>query len=333
MRLLLRAVVAASAAGCAVLASALAAQAAGSGSITTAPAAEGWHRTAPVCALPTGCPADPSSPYSADTLHVGVNLGQEEARTTLLLDLSQLPAGTKPAGGELRLPLATGAQDGTRSPASARMQACVVTEPVQDVDGSFAAAPAANCDAGSAEAVFVPATEQAPAAFTVDLTALASAWEDSPAPGALALLPAEDTAPPETWHVAAASRDRKGDGVATITAAVTYVSSAVDTVTDPAPFVAAPVDTGLSDPPAASFDSPLSAGPSLDFPVSAAAAPAPAGEAAAPQTAPEQVVPVAASFVDASFRYPAVFLLPLLVALAAGWIGRAMTRDLATTPT
>lgn len=326
MRPVARALVALSVAGCAALGPALAAQAAGSGSITTAPTAEGWHRTAPVCALPTGCPADPPSPYSADTLHVGVNLGQEEARTTLQLDLSSLPAGTKPAGGQLRLPVAAGAQDGTRNPDTAKLQACVVTEPVKDVDGSFAAAPGADCDAGAAEAVFVPAAGETPAAFTVDLTALAAAWESSSAPGALALVPGKETAPTDTWHVAFSDRTREGEGVARITAAISYVSASVDTAEDPAPFVEAPIDTGFS-APADAVGTSFSA-PAVEAPISMREAPAPAA-APAPQTAPpaQQVVPVAA-FVDTSFRYPAVFLLPLLFAVGVVWLGRALTRDL-----
>jgi hypothetical protein len=48
----------------------------------------------------------------------------------------------------------------------------------------------------------------------------------------------------------------------------------------------------------------------------------------APVAAPsQQVVPVA-SVVQGGFRYPGVFLLPLLLAVGAGWLGRALTRDL-----
>jgi hypothetical protein len=54
----------------------------------------------------------------------------------------------------------------------------------------------------------------------------------------------------------------------------------------------------------------------------AQAAPAPVSEPPV-----QQVVP-AASFVQSGFRYPAVFLLPLLLAAGAAWLGRALTRDL-----
>ena len=51
----------------------------------------------------------------------------------------------------------------------------------------------------------------------------------------------------------------------------------------------------------------------------------------APQAAPvapaPQFQPTAAVTVG-GFAYPAVFLLPILIAVACGWLGRALTRDL-----
>lgn len=304
----------------------------GSGSVTTAPEAEAWYQAAPVCTLPTGCPAGPPSPYAADTLHVGVVAGQEESRTFLQLDLSALPAGTKPAGGQLRLPVASGSRDGTRAPETAKLRACAVTEPVEDVDGEVGTGPKMDCDAGSVEAVFVPAADEAPAAFTVDLADLASTWITSAAPGALALLPAEEVAPAESWHVAFSDRTREGEDVAKITAAVSYVATAVDVSEAPPAAVSAPVDSGFSAPssfdsgevfaaPPSTFDAPNTL-PQIET------APQRAMPAPAPQAALQQVLPVA-SFVDAGFRYPAVFLLPLLFAVAVGWLARALTRDLA----
>lgn len=328
MRHVSRGLLAALLGSCAALGSAVAAQAAASGSITTGPSAEAWHRTAPVCALPTGCPTAPS-PYAPDTLHIGVNAGLEEARTALQLDLSALPAGTKPAGGQLRLPIAAGSQDGTRSPETAKLQACLVTEAVQDVDGSFEAAPKADCDAASVDAVFVPATADAPPAFTIDLAAIATAWQDSPAPGALALVPSAKSVPTDSWHIALSDRTRQGEGVAKVTAAISFVADAFDAEQDPPAMVLAPIDTGFSepmgfDPTDSSFSA---AGPAFEAPLAYPPAPAPVAAAPGPQVAPAQAVPVA-SIVEASFRYPAVFLLPLLFAVAAAWLGRAMTRDL-----
>ena len=304
------------------VAPAVAALAAGSGTTTTAPSAEGWYRFSPLCATPLGCPSQ-ASPYAADTLHVGVSLGAEEDRTVLQLDLSALPAGTKPAGGQLRLPVAAGPQDGSRTPENAKIRACPLYDEVKDVDGEFADVPEPDCRAASVDAVYEPAAGDAPAAFTVDLAALAAIWQESVSPGALALLPAEAPAPTDAWHVAFSRRDREGEGVARITAAITYVGGAVDVEEAEVPPVEAPLDSGFVPPPALSpvEAPPLSAPAPIDVPVTA---PEPA-PAPAPQAAP--VVPVAA-VVDTSFRYPGVFLLPIALAVVVGWLGRAMTRDL-----
>jgi hypothetical protein len=316
--------------GVMVLAPAAAAAAAGSGTVVVKPSAEAWYRSTPACALPIGCvdATGAPSPYTANTLHVGVFAGQEEARTYLQLDLTALPAGTKPSGGTLLLPVAGGTGSGTRSADAATMQACAVKAPVEDADGSFATPPEADCEAASAPATFAPAEGEEPASFTVSLAALTAAWEGGSTAGAIALLPAADTAPPATWHVAFSSREREGEGVVPISARLSYVSAAVETNVEPAPFVPPPPFE-----PAPAFEAPSSfdsgssfAAPPLtvDTPIAPQPEPQPAPVAAAPQ---QQVVPVA-SVLDTSFRYPGVFLLPLLFGALAAWLGRAMTRDL-----
>ncbi len=323
----------------AVLGPALPALAAGSGQAIVKPTAEGWYRVTPACGLPTGC-ADLSatpSPYPPDTLHVGVNAGTEEARTYLQLDLAKLPAGTKPSGGTLLLPVAS-SDDGTRAPETAKLQACAVKGEVTDVDGSFATPPEADCEGASVAAVFVPAVGEAPAAFTVDLADLTAVWEAGGQPGALALLPAAETAPPESWHVAFSDRTRTGEGVIPITAALAFVSASLDTTGEAAPVVAPPP---FEPAPAPAFDSSGSTdfGGDTSFAAPALSAetpllPEPVAQAApAPATAPvpQQVVPVAQSFVQSGFRYPAVFLLPLLLAVGVAYLGRALTRDLVST--
>lgn len=316
----------------AVVAPAAAVLAAGGGTTVVKPSAEAWYRATPVCALPVGC-ADPGqspSPYAADTLHVGVTAGVEEARTYLQLDLSALPAGTKPTGGTLLLPIAGGSSDGTRAADTARLQACAVTAPVEDADGSFAAPPEADCEAASVPATFVAAAGDDPAALTVNLADLASAWE-SAAPGAVALLPAADTAPPESWHVAFSDRTRTGEGVVPISASIAFASAALDSDTDvvvaPPPFEPAPEFEAA--PPA--FDSGSFAAPPLTAEVPLVPAPQPQVEPAPVTAAPTQqaVTPVALS-VPTGFRYPGVFVLPILLAAGLAWLGRALTRDLAT---
>lgn len=312
-----------------VLATASVALAAGTGTIVVKPAVEAWYRSTPACALPTGCVDVSGAPseYAPDTLHIGVNVGVEEARTYLQLDLTRLPAGTKPAGGTLLLPVATGPSDGTRAPGTAAIQACAVKAALKSANGSFATPPEADCKTASVPALFVPATGTNPAAFTVALAALANAWQESATPGAVALLPAADTAPPASWHVALSDRDRRGDGVVPITASLAFVSAAVDTFDTPPPFAPPPPFE-----PAPAFVAPpaFDTGTSFAAPPAVVDQPAPEAPAPAPVTQPaQQVVPVA-SVVEAGFRYPAVFLLPLLLVIAATWVGRALTRDLVT---
>ncbi|MCA1710591.1 MAG: hypothetical protein LC789_02700 [Actinobacteria bacterium] len=322
--------------GAAVLGPAVPALAAGSGTATVKPTAEAWYRSTPACTLPTGCAdlgATPS-PYPADTLHVGVNAGMEEARTYLQLDLGKLPAGTKPSGGTLLLPVAS-SNDGTRAPETAKMRACAVKAAVTDVDGSFGKPPEANCEAASAPATFVPAAGANPAAFTVDLAALTAAWEDDMRAGALVLLPAKSTAAPDSWHVALSDRTRTGTGIVPISAALAFVSTSFDTDTAESPTVAPPAFESSPAFTSGSAPAGLEAGTSFAAPPFSAAAPllpaptvrqaAPAAVAAAPVQ--RQLVPVA-SVVQGGFRYPGVFLLPLLLAVSAAWLGRALTREL-----
>src|SRR3954469_5561830 len=65
--------------------------------VTVTDVSEAWDAPQPVdsCSTPLGCPPDqaPTSPYPADTLHVGVAGGQETARSYLLPDLTLAPTG------------------------------------------------------------------------------------------------------------------------------------------------------------------------------------------------------------------------------------------------
>jgi hypothetical protein len=297
----------------------------GTGSVTTVPSAEAWYRSSPTCATPLGC-APATTSYPAGTLHVGVTLGAEDSRSYLQLDLTRLPAGTKPVGGQLRLPLAPGS-DGTSSPETAKLRACLALRTVTAAEGTATAKPPeTDCQAASVNAVFVPATGAVPAAFTIDLAALATAWQSAAAPGALALVPGHDVAQTDNWHLAFNEQSRSGAGLVKPTAAIAYTGATVDTSAVPPPVVTAPVQ-------AAPLNSaPLSGGtlaavlpPALSSPVTALQAPS----VARPQAnlAPQQRVAPAA-FTTAGFGYPGVFLLPLVFAVALTWVGRALTRDL-----
>src|SRR3954454_2588264 len=79
------------------------------GTARIADAAEAWYAASPIdtCSSPLGCAAAqvPTSPYPADTLHVGVAGGQETARPYVLPDLLSLPVGATVTGGTMTLPV------------------------------------------------------------------------------------------------------------------------------------------------------------------------------------------------------------------------------------
>lgn len=309
-------------------------------SVKAAPSAEAWYRTVPAppaavpvpspCPLPVGCspglptplPTPPPSQYAAGTLHVGVLAGAEESRTYLTLDLSALPSGSQLSGGTLTLPIASDPQAGTASPDTAKLRACLVSDPVKDgVDGDVQTPPKADC-ATSSPASYVAAAGQVPAQFKVDLAPFSSSWTGGS--GSLVIVPAAGLAPTDAFHVAFSRRDRKLAGAVPISAELT--------ATEPASVAAPPVSL-----PPADGGAPLSAnlsGVPLDSGVSFAAPPlaAPVTPPIAAQPTPRVAAPVVRRPVRAAFSgafaYPVVFLLPLLVAGAVGWASRAFTREL-----
>lgn len=302
---------------------------------TAGTSAESWYRTLPVqpppeadpCQLPMGCspavPAPLPSQYAPGTLHVGVAGGAEESRTYLALDLSALDVTSEVTGGTLTLPVATDPQAGTTAPETAQLRACLVTGSVQDgVEGAVTGTPPVDC-ATSSEAVYAAAEGDRPAAFTIDLAPFGQALTTGL--GGFALVPAEQ--PGTAWHVAFSRRDREAEGVVPISAQL-QISAAEE----PESLPSSEPTVEVFAPP--SFDTGTGEVPSFDSGTSFAAPPLAAGQQpltspVAPEVAaPTAQVPVAA-VLGGPFAYPAVFLLPLVVAVAVGWAGRAFTRDLA----
>lgn len=298
-----------------------------SGSVTTVPVTEAWYRSSPTCTTPLGCAAATTS-YPVGTFHVGVTLGTEDSRSYLQLDLTKLPSGTQPTGGRLRLPLAP-ASDGTSNPEAATLRACLAPQPVREAQGTATAdPPTVECDGASVDAVFVPAAGDLPAAFTVDLAALAGAWQAAAAPGALALLPGEGTTQADRWHLAFNEQGRVGDGLVKPIVALTYTGSTVDAAAPQPPLVTAPVESDTSPVAPVTSEGLVLPGSAS---VESALVPSSAGQASGiggPAVAAKQPTVNAVAFTTGGFRYPVVFLLPLLIAGVAAWLGRALTRDL-----
>jgi hypothetical protein len=291
-------------------------------SVTVGDAAEAWYAAAPVdlCTTPIGCPPPeaPSSPYPADTLHVGVAGGQESARTYLLPDLTGLPYGATVTDGTMTLPLAAAPGDGTQAPDSARIVACLATQPVADgTQGSTAAPPKTDCGTS------VPLEYDADgAAFTLDLTPFLAAWR-SALPYGLALVPDPDkTAVTDAWHVTFNGRERAD--VDHITSVVVYQPP----VTPPA------TTTGGSDTEVPAGPTTGTVPPADVPPADLPEQPAIGGAVAdPPQVAPPAAAPVTQPVAFAhEFQYPMAFLLPLALLAGAVFFGRLFTRDATPLP-
>ncbi|MDX6199686.1 MAG: hypothetical protein QOJ79_2837 [Actinomycetota bacterium] len=303
---------------------------AGTGTVTVGVSTDAWYAASSACtASPTGClpAAPPASPYPAKSLQIGVAAGQEESRAYLTLNLAALPAGTSLTGGTLRLPVG-GNQDGSVSPDMATLQACLATGTIKDdVEGSADKPPAVDCKGASSKAKYAAAAGSVPEMFTVDLTPFASAWSAGSTSQGIALIPADDTAAPSTWHVSLSAHDRDVPAPQHISATVFYASSAGDVQAPASGDVGATPATTTFDSGSASFAAPpLAPVPSAQLPANAPPA-TPEIAAQAPPVAPVQVQQQAAVTVG-GFAYPGVFLLPILIAVVGGWLARALTRDL-----
>ena len=280
--------------------------------VTVADSAEAWYAAAPVdiCTTPLGCPpsAAPTSPYPADTLHVGLASGQETARTYVVPGLLSLPYGATPISGTMTLPVATATGDGTLSPNTAKIKACLVTKSVPDgTQGSTSAPPSVDC-ATSATASY----DAAKNVFTIDLLPFLQVWLTNPPANGIALIPDTSSAQPtDAWHVTFNGRKR---------ASTPHISSTI-TVT------AAP-DTSTSGVTAPSTGVVPPASPAVPLPAPAAAPPAaapPVVAGAPPAQAP--VVQAQPVVFARPFQYPLAFLLPLVLLGGAVFLARLFTRD------
>lgn len=282
---------------------------------TVGDAAEAWYAGGPIdiCTTPLGCPPAPvpSSPYPADTLHVGVAGGQEAARTYLLPNLLALPAGATATSGVMTLPVDTASTDGTLSADQAKLLACAVTQPFADGSaGASGPAPKTDCKVAAR-----PVYDADKAVFTLDLTRFLKAWATGRPSLGIALVPdAKRVGPTDAWHVTINGRKLAGRP---------HVQSLISfTPAPPAPTstsseVAAPAPSGppTNRPPVRTPDVP----PTTTTPD----APAPVVAPAQPTT-PIAQQPVALS---TSFQYPLAFLFPLALLVGAVFFVRLFTRD------
>lgn len=278
--------------------------------VTVPTAKESWYFTTPVEA-PPGSPA--VSPYPAGTLHVGVTGGQEESRSYITLDLGSVSSQDDITGGTLVLPVAPDA--GTHSPESAAVRICRAADPGDDVEGSTAPPPAADCSL-SADAEY----DEERNVFEADLDQFLGFLD-----GGLAIVPR--TPAEGSWHVAFYGRDTDAEGAEPITArlAIDDAGSSFE----PPPFF----DSGsfaADVHPESSFQQPAPE-PLLGGPVAPApgSAPPPMADVAPsadlePAEGEELGRPILFGR-STGFKYSVIFLLPLLLLVAVPYFGHALT--------
>ena len=278
--------------------------------LTIADSAEAWYAASPIdiCTSPLGCPPSqvPTSPYPAETLHVGVAGGQESARTYLLPDLTSLPFDATVVSGEMTLPVADANGDGTISANTARISACLATKAFPDgTQGSTSAPPATDCAVSA-----TPTYDATHGVFTLDLQPFIDAWAAGAPELGIALVPnPKSTQQSDAWHVAFNGRKRAGAG---------HISSSITVRITPQSDTAAPVTPVVpaAPPPA-----------SVPLPAPAAASPAAPPPVVAPtQQQPQQLQAQPVAFAR-RFQYPLAFLLPLALLAAAVFFARLFTRD------
>ena len=165
-----------------------------------------------------------SNPYEAETLHVGINAGQPEARMFLYWDpftLSDTGLATV-VGGTATLPLHADAR-GVRNAANASMIACLnIDLPTSDLAGEWDEQPEYDC---KTSAPVEPVKDSDPLVWTVNLDVFGAKWKQDPTSYSGISIVEDPEAPesPETstWHVAFAGQYNQAD-VEKVTADIKY---------------------------------------------------------------------------------------------------------------
>lgn len=301
-----------------------------------------------------------SNPYEAETLHVGINGGQPEARTFLYWDpfsLSDDGLATI-VGGTVTLPLVE--TRGVRNAQNAQMIACMnIDMPTSDLGGEFKEQPKFDCKTS------VPVEQvkdSDPITWTVNLDPFGKKWKADPESyaGIAVVEDPEAEQSPQTaaWHVAFAGQFNEKDGAKKVTADLRYEVEEFDFDFD------IPVVPEFEPPPAEDFEPSGGAGfnddagfgaddslaapgggsggfaaPAADpgpafsggeaAPAGVPAAPADPGPApvAAPQPQAAQQPVAAAPIAEKSIKNPfGYWLLPILGLMLAGAVGWSLSR-------
>lgn len=281
------------------------------------PVTEAWFYGNPTCQLASGCvtvPADtsgipPLNPFTAGTMRVGVALGLETSRTFLKFDTADLTEGSIV---RLVIPVNTDPQDGGVTPELAKLQACLFAGQLQPIEGSLGTPPGASC---GDRVLLTYEAEPAPR-FVGNLTPLVRFLATT---GGVAVLPdLTQVAQSDAWQVVFNATTREESPLGLEASAPAYLeveladSSTVEPE-EPAEEPQPPAEVPATGGGGGSFvdvdGGPIAAGPLPDAadPVESPLIPEMVTEAA---PAPSTVL------VPKSFKYRAVWFLPLLLAMA-----------------
>lgn len=284
---------------------------------------EAWYNTTPlpVGDLPVVPP--PTNPYEEDTLHVRITGGQENARTYISLDLKRLPVGTEISDGLLSLPLAPSEKE-TDDDRSARLWICLADPLDEKVSGSFEQPPKVDCESRSG-ATYVRKPRPH---FIVDLAPFVDFLQTN----SLAVLPSDVAREKgDTWHVSfyGKKNDTKSANPVTaelVIAEVSGLAAAPPPVPPVNPDPAPPADSGFG-------SGSLNIGmPPPTQPLNDAPAPPSSDRLGSRTPATRNPQPVAAPPAEPTAAegpsYTAVWALPLLLLLLAGYFSSALTRDI-----
>lgn len=285
------------------------------GTATVGDAHEAWYAlpslstcwTALGC-LPVPLPVAPPavSPWPAGTLHVSTVPQQVTAVSFLSPDLSSLPYGARITRAVMTLPVDTDPVAGSLSPEKAQVSACLVDRAFTDgAEGSTADPPTYDCLLVPEPLVFDPVRK----AMTLDLRPFLAEWAAGAENNGIALVPSAQ-APAGVWHLVIDGRAHAG--TRHVTTSIAYVE----------PSTEGPDLGGAPVPPAPT-------GGVATVPLIPPVLQPPPVETAPP---PLVEPPPARGLVRQSFGfhqtdYPAVWFLPLLLVIGAGYLGRALTRD------
>jgi hypothetical protein len=278
--------------------------------------AETWYTTLPIpkCATIPLCPqlgalvSKLLSLAPLNTIRVANTLGQEEARAYVLPDLEALHKGDA-AHGRMVLPLDASPTAGTLSPQTAKIEACLATQRFTDApNGGTGALPKTDCF------VQAPLTYDAKdKAFTLDLTPFLRSWEIGRPRDGIALIPrpsGTNKSLTATWLVAFTPHTTATP--ATGIRSLITISGSTSATARPSSASATP--TTVTVPVPASISLP---GPTTEVrPVSP------------PEVAsPQQTTVAYPTTIGRGFRYPVVFVVPLLMLLGAIFFARVFTAD------